>query len=152
MFYFMSHSLPQNADQSEAIFTGLSEESRFPLLITFCLSLVVYLAISAGISSIERINLAAVPVLFSLILFGFYYSLFLPRASTGIKLIFSMDWSVLENAKTMIDGISQNAWDTGAGTGIYFTFATYMKKEQKIVGYAFITPILNNLISLMMGK
>jgi NSS family neurotransmitter:Na+ symporter len=63
-----------------------------------------------------------------------------------------MDWSVLESANTLIDGISQNAWDTGAGTGIYFMFATYMKKEQKVVSYALITPVLNNLISLMMGK
>lgn len=62
-----------------------------------------------------------------------------------------MDWSVLESANTLIDGISQNAWDTGAGTGIYFTYATYMKKEQRVVGYALITPIVNNLISLMMG-
>jgi len=63
-----------------------------------------------------------------------------------------MDWTVLDSANTLIDGISQNAWDTGAGTGIYLTYATYMKKDQKVVGYALITPVINNLISLMMGK
>ena len=39
----------------------------------------------------------------------------------------------------------------GAGTGIYLTFATYMKKDSKVVTYALITPIINNLVSLMMG-
>ena len=62
-----------------------------------------------------------------------------------------MDWSYLATANAFIDGISQNAWDTGAGTGIYLTFATYMKKDSKVVSYALITPILNNMISLMMG-
>ena len=62
-----------------------------------------------------------------------------------------MDWSFLANANTFIDGISQNAWDTGAGTGIYLTFATYMKKDSRIVSFALLTPILNNLVSLMMG-
>ena len=82
---------------------------------------------------------------------GFYYSLFLPYASAGVSLVFSMDWSYLATANAFIDGISQNAWDTGAGTGIYLTFATYMKKDSKVVSYALITPILNNMISLMMG-
>ena len=94
----------------------------------------------------------AVPILFSLIIFGFYCALFLPKGAKGVQLVFSMDWTLLESPAPLIDGISQNAWDTGAGTGIYFTYATYMKSTQKVVGYAFITPILNNLISLMMGE
>ena len=75
----------------------------------------------------------------------------MPYASAGVSLVFSMDWSYLATANAFIDGISQNAWDTGAGTGIYLTFATYMKKDSKVVSYALITPILNNMISLMMG-
>ena len=101
--------------------------------------------------SFELINQITVPVLFLIILIGFYYSLFLPYASAGVSLVFSMDWSYLATANAFIDGISQNAWDTGAGTGIYLTFATYMKKDSKVVSYALITPILNNMISLMMG-
>ena len=104
-----------------------------------------------GVKSFELINQITVPVLFLIILIGFYYSLFLPYASSGVSLVFSMDWSYLATANAFIDGISQNAWDTGAGTGIYLTFATYMKKDSKVVSYALITPILNNMISLMMG-
>ena len=104
-----------------------------------------------GVKSFELINQITVPVLFLIIMIGFYYSLFLPYASSGVSLVFSMDWSYLATANAFIDGISQNAWDTGAGTGIYLTFATYMKKDSKVVSYALITPILNNMISLMMG-
>jgi len=128
-----------------------TEETRYPALILFILSIVICLSISKGVKSFELINQITVPVLFLIILIGFYYSLFLPYASAGVSLVFSMDWSYLATANAFIDGISQNAWDTGAGTGIYLTFATYMKKDSKVVSYALITPILNNMISLMMG-
>jgi hypothetical protein len=60
------------------------------------LALFVYGCLSKGITTIEKINLCCVPILFFLILVGFYYSLFLPKAAMGVALIFRMDWSSLK--------------------------------------------------------
>ena len=79
----------------------------------FLLSLVIYLGISRGVSSFEIVNQIAVPILLCIITIGFYTALFLPNASAGVRLMFGWDWSFLHNANTFIDGISQNAWDTG---------------------------------------
>ena len=103
--------------------------SKIKALIVFLLSIVIYLGISRGVSSFELVNQIAVPILLVIITIGFYTALFLPNASAGVRLMFGWDWSFLHNANTFIDGISQNAWDTGAGTGIYLTFATYMKEQ-----------------------
>jgi len=149
--YFISHPLPQSAEESALIFSHLTEETSYPALFVFLLSILIYLGISRGVSSFEIVNQIAVPILLVIITIGFYMALFLPNASAGVRLMFGWDWSFLHNANTFIDGISQNAWDTGAGTGIYLTFATYMKKDSKVVTYALITPVINNLVSLMMG-
>ena len=44
------------------------------------------------------------------------------------------------------DAISQNAWDTGAGAGLFFAYAAYMKRSQGVVKLSIITPLINNVI------
>ena len=76
----------------------------------------------------------------------------------------------MKSAKLWLDAISQNAWDTGAelivslkfhvhnnvittdaGLGIFLTYATFMKRTQGAVKLGTITPLLNNLVSLICG-
>ena len=49
LFYFMANELPQNADDSAEIFHHLTEETRYPALIVFILSIVIYAGISKGV-------------------------------------------------------------------------------------------------------
>lgn len=151
LFYTISHPLPTNAEESGEIFRHLTEETGWPALLTFLIALFVYGCLSKGITTIEKINLCCVPILFFLILVGFYYSLFLPKAAMGVALIFRMDWATLKKGQFLIDGLAQNAWDTGAGTGVFLTYSTIMPKSHKVVFYSLLTPIINNMISLMMG-
>ena len=72
-----------------------------------------------------------VPVLLSIVVLCFYWSIFLPYASNGIIHLFSPSWGMtsfnhfitsslptmqspesLKNSKLWIDAASQNAWDT----------------------------------------
>jgi len=55
----MAHPLPSNSDESELIFSKLTEDSGYPILITFIVAIIIYGAISNGISSIEKINLVS---------------------------------------------------------------------------------------------
>lgn len=48
-----------------------------------------------------------------------------------------------------IEALTQNAWGTGAGWGLFITYAAYMKYEHGCVKNAFITGCGNNLISLL---
>jgi len=50
-----------------------------------------------------------------------------------------------------LDAISQNAWDTGAGLGLFLTYATYMRRTQGSVKLGTVTPFFNNVVSLLCG-
>ena len=127
----MANPLPSNAEESAEIFHHLTEETRYPALIVFLLCLVVYGGISKGVSSFEIVNQIAVPILLAIITVGFYTAIFLPNASSGVSLMFGWDWSFLHNANTFIDGISQNAWDTG-NFKCFFKFSAMILS--KIIG------------------
>ena len=48
-----------------------------------------------------------------------------------------------------MEALTQNAWDVGAGWGLYLTYAAYVKREHGVVKNGFITPIGNNLVSML---
>jgi NSS family neurotransmitter:Na+ symporter len=50
-----------------------------------------------------------------------------------------------------LEALTQNAWDTGAGWGLFLTYGAYMRKEHDLARSAFLTAIGNNAISLLAG-
>ena len=51
-----------------------------------------------------------------------------------------------------VDAITQNAFDTGAGVGVFVPYATYMTRQHNIIQYAIFVPIGNNLIRYDVGS
>jgi NSS family neurotransmitter:Na+ symporter len=76
-------------------------------------------------------------------------ALTLPGSWDGITYLFKPEWSLLAKPKIWLEALTQNAWDTGAGWGLFLTYAAYMRKKDGIVKNAFITGIGNNTVSLM---
>lgn len=50
-----------------------------------------------------------------------------------------------------MQALTQNAWDTGAGWGLFLAYAAYMHARHGTVKNAFITGFGNNIISLLMA-
>jgi NSS family neurotransmitter:Na+ symporter len=48
-----------------------------------------------------------------------------------------------------MQALTQNAWDVGAGWGLYLTYAAYVRREHGVVKNGFMTPIGNNLVSML---
>ncbi len=107
------------------------------------------LAIWKGVTSIERINKVLIPILFCIIVISVFRALSLPGSWDGISYLFNPEWSQLTKPKIWLEALTQNAWDTGAGWGLFLTYAAYMRKKDGIVKNAFITGIGNNAVSLM---
>jgi NSS family neurotransmitter:Na+ symporter len=79
--------------------------------------------------------------------------------------------ATLKSSTTWLEAISQNAWDTGkhvldnqvacilkvllwtlgGGSGSFLTYASFMKRSQGAVRLGTITPVCNNVVSLMCG-
>jgi SNF family Na+-dependent transporter len=113
--------------------------------------LLASLSVSRGVSTIEPVNKVIVPVLLSIVVLCFYWSIFLPYAGNGIIHLFSPSWESLKSSKLWIDAASQNAWDTSAGVGLFLTYATFMKRSHGAVQLGSLTPFFNNIVSLLCG-
>ncbi|KER23159.1 hypothetical protein T265_08891 [Opisthorchis viverrini] len=101
-----------------------------------------------GVKWIERANLVLVPILLIILIFTFGWSLTRPHAEVGIKFLFTPTWESFAQPGLWIAAASQNAFDTGAGLSVLFTYATYMGRSASITKYSLFIPIMNNLVSL----
>ncbi|XP_077989849.1 putative sodium-dependent transporter HI_0736 [Glandiceps talaboti] len=150
VFYTIANPLPTNEMNSTAIFDEFTKESYWPLLTHGMAALLSGTAVLWGVKSIELVNSIIVPIFLVLILITFIWSLTLEYAGTGIKYLFSPDWSEY-HVNMWIDAASQNAWDTGAGMGLFVAYAGYMTASNGIVRFSLIIPACNNIVSLICG-
>jgi len=106
-------------------------------------------AIWRGVRSIERINKVLIPALLGIVLISVVRGLTLPGAWAGVSYLFRPDWGQLSRPTIWMEALTQNAWDVGAGWGLYLTYAAYVRREHGVVKNGFITPIGNNLVSML---
>ena len=107
------------------------------------------LAIGKGVKSIEKVNKVLVPTLLIIVVISVVRALMLPGAWDGVAYLFTPEWSQLSQPKIWIEALTQNAWDTGAGWGLFLTYAAYMSTKQGVVKNAIATAVGNNTVSLM---
>ena len=153
IFYFvhtLAHALPLTAEASLAIWNDY-QESAWPFLTHVLTIGLGALAIWKGIRSIEMVNKILIPALLVIVLMAVIRALTLPGALDGVAYLFRPEWNQLKDPKIWIAALTQNAFDTGAGWGLFLTYAAYMKAEHGTVKNAFITGIGNNTVSLLSG-
>jgi NSS family neurotransmitter:Na+ symporter len=153
MYYFVYmifHPVPSDHQASLAIWENF-QAGYMPFLFHFITVTVGLVVIWQGIRSIEKFNKIIIPLLFLIIVVAVFRSLLLPGAVEGIKYLFRPDLSQLLKPQIWLQAMTQNAWDTGAGWGLFLTYAAYMKVEHGTVKNAFITGIGNNTVSLLMA-
>ncbi|XP_071804584.1 uncharacterized sodium-dependent transporter YocR-like [Asterias amurensis] len=151
LFFFIANELPETFVESNSIFHNFSEDSFFPVLCHFVAIAFGAFSVAWGVKSIELANCVVVPVFLVLLLFTFIWSMTLENAGTGIKFMFSPDWEQFKQPGLWVDAVTQNAFDTGAGSGLFVSYAAYMTSKNGIVRYGTLVPLCNNVISLLCG-
>ena len=146
--YVLTHSLPDTADVAMSVWETY-QSSVWPLVTHALVMLLGGIAIWRGIGSIERINKILVPALLIIIILALVRALTLPGAGEGIAYLFTFDWQQLSHPKIWMEALTQNAWDTGAGWGLFLTYGAYMKHKHGITKNAVITAVGNNTVSMM---
>ncbi|MCF8380370.1 MAG: sodium-dependent transporter [Bacteroidales bacterium] len=149
-FQMLVNPLPSDSTASLALWDNF-QDGYFPFLTHIIVVIVGILAISRGVKSIEKVNKILIPTLIVIILIAVIRAITLPGAGDGIAYLFRPQWSQLKDPNIWLQALTQNAWDTGAGWGLFLTYAAYMKMEHGSVKNAFITGIGNNVISLLMA-
>ncbi len=151
IYYFihtLTNPLPMTTDAAMAIWNNY-QSGGWPLLFHGIAMGFGALVIWRGISSIEKVNKILIPTLLTIVMISVIRALTLPGAWEGVVYLFTPEWSQLAHPRLWIEALTQNAWDTGAGWGLFLTYAAYMKKEHGVVKNAFITGIGNNTVSLL---
>ncbi len=153
MYYFVRmlfFPLPVDHDSSMIIWDQF-QASWWPFGLHFLALAAGGLVIWKGIRSIEKVNMVLIPVLLLIIIYAVIRAISLPGASQGIAYLFRVDWPQLREPALWLQALTQNAWDTGAGWGLFLTYAAYMQVKHGTVKNAFITGLGNNMISLLMA-
>lgn len=151
LFYYMGHSLPEDYATSSSTFQSFANESAMPVLFHTIAILLAALTVLWGVKSIEVVSSIIVSIFLLLLLICFIWSLTLPNAIDGIRFLFTPDWAQFSNPRMWVDAVSQNAFDTGAGSGLFVSYSAYMTAETGIVKYGTLIPIGNNIVSLLCG-
>ncbi|MEZ5043470.1 MAG: sodium-dependent transporter [Saprospiraceae bacterium] len=153
VFYFFHsilHELPTSTETAVSTWETY-QASAWPLLSHAVVMLLGGLAIWKGVQGIERINKWLIPILLGIIFIALVRSLTLSGSMEGIRYLFKIDWSQFSNPTIWVAALTQNAWDTGAGWGMFITYGAYMQMRFGIVKNALITGLGNNFISLIAG-
>ena len=151
IFYFiqtLTHPLPMTTEAAMETWNNY-QNSAWPFLFHILAIGFGALAIWKGVKSIELINKILIPTLLLIVILSVIRALTLPGAWDGVAYLFRPQWSQLSDPKLWLSALTQNAWDTGAGWGLFLTYAAYMKSEHGTVKNAFITGIGNNTVSLL---
>ena len=86
-----SHSYYQQYNNTRLILL-LLQASSWPVGFHGIAIFAAGLSVIRGVATIEPVNKVIVPILLGIIVLSFYWALFLPYASEGIKHMFSPNW------------------------------------------------------------
>ena len=151
IFYFI-HTLfnPLPVSTAEAMEVWNNFQSSNWVFLTHALAMGFgAFAIWRGVSSIEKVNKILIPTLLVIVVISVFRALTLPGAWDGVAYLFNPQWNQLLDPKIWLNALTQNAWDTGAGWGLFMTYAIYMKTNHGATKNAFLTAIGNNIVSLL---
>ena len=116
----------------------------------------VFLMLCAGIvtagvkKGIERFSSVTMPVLLVLIVLIMVYSLFLPGARAGVDYLLKPDFSKL-TVSGVASAMGQSFFSLSLGVGTILTYASYVRKEEKLVASALGTAGFDLLFAMIAG-
>ncbi|UYM07272.1 sodium-dependent transporter [Solicola gregarius] len=112
------------------------------------IAMVGYIVIRGVKRGFESVLNVVIPALFVILVILFIQALTLDGASGGLEYMFVPDWSVLTEADVWLQAFTQMAFSTGAGWGLYLTYAVYMRQKEDMATNAGILVSANLLASL----
>lgn len=120
----------------------------FQLLSILAVGFVVYRGLTGGFEALLKI---IIPALFVILVILVIRAITLPGASEGLRYMFVPEWSRLGDAEVWLQAFTQMAFSTGAGWGLYLTYAVYMRHKEDMALNAGILCSANLLASMMAG-
>lgn len=99
---------------------------------------------------IEKYSKVLMPLLFVMVVVIAVRSVTLPGAGAGLEFLFKPDWSAV-TANTFLDALGQAFFSLSVGFGIIFTYASYVKKDENLIGMSVQTATADTLFAILAG-
>ncbi|MCB0272353.1 MAG: sodium-dependent transporter [Bdellovibrionales bacterium] len=107
--------------------------------------------VAKGVSNgLEKWNKILMPILFSLLIFLFVYSLFLEGFKESIHFLFAADFSKL-TWKSVLEAVGHAFFTLSLGMGSMIIYGSYMEKEGPVLKQAAAVVLLDTFIALLAG-
>ena len=118
---------------------------------TIVFLLVNALVLMGGVKKgIERVANVMMPLLFLILIIFAVNSLLMPRSGEGLRFLFSPDFSKV-TPRMVIDAMGQAFFSLSLGLSCLLTYASYFKKEDRLVRNATVIALLDTLVAVLAG-
>lgn len=151
LIYSLSGTFTEGTD-TQAVWDGFvsspAQTIGFHAVSIILVGVVVYRGLKGGFESLLKI---IIPALFVILLILAIRAMTLPGAVDGLTYMFVPEWGRLGEAEVWLQAFTQMAFSTGAGWGLYLTYAVYMRHKEDMALNAGVLCAANLLASLFAG-
>ncbi len=134
-----------------AQFNNTTDTLMPPIIWQFIVMVVVSTILIAGVKKgIEKVTKTLMPLLFILIIACGVRALMLPEASTGLKFLFSVDFSKLTKP-VIVTALGLAFFKLSIGMGTMITYGSYFTEDNNLLGTSAKVALSDTLVSLLAG-
>lgn len=138
-------------EQFTADFNEFITDPVRPVVCMMVFMLINLVVILAGVKGgIERGSKVMMPLLFIFVLILAVCSLFLPNSEKGLEFLFKPDFSKI-TPSTMLSAMGQSFFSLSLSMGCLATYASYFRKEDKLVGNAVNVVAIDTFVAILAG-
>lgn len=139
-----------NQDFGEVFNTFVTNPWK-PLVYQFVFLLLTHFVVARGVESgIERFSKVMMPVLLVIILLLSSFSLTLPGARDGLAFLLKPDFSKV-TTKVVLSAMGQAFFSLSVGIGCLATYASYFKRETRLVNSALSVCAIDSMVAILSG-
>ena len=139
-----------NQDFGEVFNTFVTNPWK-PLVYQFVFLLLTHFVVARGVESgIERFSKVMMPVLLVIILLLACFSLTLPGARDGLTFLLKPDFSKV-TTKVVLSAMGQAFFSLSVGIGCLATYASYFKRETRLVNSALSVCAIDSMVAILSG-
>lgn len=139
-----------NQDFGEVFNTFVTNPWK-PLVYQFVFLLLTHFVVARGVESgIERFSKVMMPVLLVIILLLSCFSLTLPGARDGLAFLLKPDFSKV-TTKVVLSAMGQAFFSLSVGIGCLATYASYFKRDTRLVNSALSVCAIDSMVAIMSG-
>ena len=139
-----------NQDFGEVFNTFVTNPWK-PLVYQFVFLLLTHFVVARGVESgIERFSKVMMPVLLVIILLLSCFSLTLPGARDGLVFLLKPDFSKV-TTKVVLSAMGQAFFSLSVGIGCLATYASYFKRETRLVNSALSVCAIDSMVAILSG-